>query len=75
MVVPLHEPERYCEEEHLALEHEVQAPLVVEDDPFRYSPEEHVGWLLQMYRLVVPLHEPVRYCDDPQLMLAHVLHW
>ena len=57
-VVPLHEPDWYCEDEHCMLLHEVQAPFALADAPFRNCPLGQVGWSLQVKPSVVPLHEP-----------------
>ena len=58
LLVPAHDPDRYCRDEHFALSHEAQVPLMVEADPSRNSPSEQVGWSLHLNPSVVPLHEP-----------------
>ena len=73
MVVPLHEPDRYCEGEHWLLLHDVQVPLAVADAPFRNCPSEQVGWSLHLKPSVAPRQAPVRYWLAAQLMLLHVL--
>ena len=72
-LVPLHVPVRNRDElePQPALEHEVQLPFAVADEPLRNCPDEQDGCELHLKPSVLPLHEPERYCEDKHCALLH----
>jgi len=72
-LVPLHVPVRNRDElePQSALEHEVQVPFAVVDEPLRNCSAGQDGCALHSNPSVVPTHDPVLYCEEPHWAFEH----